>query len=231
MIKKRDKKGSHVEIIISFIIFVTFVIFLLSMLMPTVTTKKDKENAFEGIELKIMDKISSNVTVITVNLDNGDDCVNLANIIDDLGIGDNIIVKDYSGENVDTYSDGDSLRIDPTIASDTFFKIYYSEEFDSLDSNSGCSEMGYTLGLTKVKRYVHEEKILDLIDADHATLEQEFNIPESIEFGYGIILSNGTIFETNNQDVQTNIYIKETPIEYIDTEGNILEGYLRTKVW
>jgi hypothetical protein len=231
MIKRLEKRGSHVEVIISFIIFVTFVIFLLSILMPTVTTKKDKENTFTDVEIKITDKISSNMTLITINTKDGSDCFDLSNIISDLGIGKNIIVKDYSEKSVEAYSNGDSLRINPWSTGDTFFKIYYSEEFDEIATNSGCDSMDYTVGLIKTNRYIFEKKILDLINTDHETLRNELKISKGIDFGYGIILSNGTAIETNNSDVSTNIYIKETPIEYVDLDGNILEGYLKTKVW
>jgi hypothetical protein len=231
VIKKEEKRGSHVEVIISFIIFVTFVVFLLSILIPTVTTNKDKENTFAGVEIKVMNRVSSNLTSITVNLDDGDDCLDINNLIDDTGIGNNIIVKDYSGANVESYSDGNSLEIHPGSSSDTYFKIYYSSEFEEISEGSGCSDVGYTVGLTKTKKYVFENKVIDLINADHEELETEFKIPESIEFGYGIVLSNGTTLETNEDGVSTNIYIKDTPIEYVDGEGNIQEGYLRTKVW
>jgi hypothetical protein len=230
VIRKEEKRGSHVEVIISFIIFVTFVVFLLSILIPAVTTNKDKENTFTGVEIKVINKVSSNITSITVNLDNGDDCLDIANIIGDLG-EDNIVVKDYSGNTVEAYADGDSLQINPSSAEDTFFKIYYSKEFDNLATGSGCSDIDYTLGLTKTEKYVFEKKVLDLINTNHEDLEAEFKIPESIDFGYGIVLSNGTILETKNQNVSTNVYIKDTPVEYVDTEGNIQEGYIRTKVW
>jgi hypothetical protein len=231
VIKKEEKRGSHVEIIISFIIFVTFIVFLLSILIPAVTTNKDKENTFSDVEIKVMNKVSSNLTSITVNLDSGDDCVNLPDLMGDLGIGENIIVKDYYGENVEAYSDGDSLQINPESAEDTFFKIYYSEEFDEIGTDSGCSEHDYTLGLTKTEKYVFEKKVIDLINEDYGALRTEFKIPESLEFGYGIVLSNGTIYATNIHDVTTNVYVKDTPIEYVDTEGNIREGYLRTRIW
>ena len=231
VIRKEEKRGSHVEVIISFIIFVTFVVFLLSILIPTVTTNKDKENTFADVELKVMDKVSSNLTSITVNLDNGGNCFDIAGLIGNNGIENNLVVKDNSGTNVESYADGDSLEIHPASSSDTFFKIYYSKEFDEVGTGSGCSDVGYTLGLTKTEKYVFEKKVINLVNANHEDLEVEFKIPESIEFGYGIILSNGTIIETDDGELSTNVYIKNTPIEYIDMDGNMQEGYLVTKVW
>jgi hypothetical protein len=56
-------------------------------------------------------------------------------------------------------------------------------------------------------------------------------IPKGVRFGYGIRLSNGTTFETEGENVSTNVYIRETPIKYIDSKGNISLGFLKTKVW
>ena len=74
--------------------------------------------------------------------------------------------------------------------------------------------------------------MLDLINEDYETLKNNLKIPKGIEFGYGIKLSNGTTFETNREEnLSTNIFIRETPIRYVDLEGNILIGVLKTKIW
>lgn len=227
-----NKRGSHLEMIISFIIFVTFLVFLLSILIPPITTQKDKENIFDSLELKIINQISSNMTLITVNLQSGGgNCVNLDSIISDLGIGRNVIVKDYSGNEVESYIDGSSLQITRGSTEDTFFKIYYSGEFNELTGGSGCTGIGYDLGLTKTSNYIFEKEFLNLMNKNYEDLKSELKIPAGVNFGYGIVLSNGTTLETKKEEPSTNIYIRETPIEYVDLDGNILEGYLRTTVW
>lgn len=227
MIKKGDKKGSHVEVIVSFIIFVTFVLFLLTILGPSINTQNDKKNIFDGIEIGITDRISSNMTVIALNFnDQVSSCVDLSA----LGIGNNIIVKDQSGAKVTSSADQNSLQITKGNPSDTFFKIYYSEEFDGL-TGSGCTPGSYEIGLDKTSKYIFEKKFLDLMNKDYATLRSEIKAPQGVEFGYGMTLSNGTIFETPMDDVSTDVYIRESPIEYVDLDGNIMEGYLRTTIW
>jgi competence protein ComGC len=223
----KNRRGSHVEIIISFIIFIVFVLFLLSILVPSINTQKDKSNIFDGVEAGIINKVSSNLTVITVNFDDdGSDCVDL----NALNIGKNIVVKDESGAEITSSADENSLQINKENPSDTFFKIYYSEEFDEL-TGSGCSPTGYEIGLEKTSQYIFEKKFLSLMNENYDTLKKEINAPEGVNFGYGIILSNGTTFETSNQEAPTNIYIRETPIEYVDLNGNIQEGYIKTKIW
>ena len=230
--KKGDKKGSHVEIIISFIIFVVFVIFLLAIIGPSISTQKSKKNIFESIEKEIISKTSADMTIITVNLaSGGGNCVALDNLLDDLNIGENIIVKDSSGNNLVSTLNGDSLQINRLSTEDRFFKIYYSGEFWDLGTGAGCSSRSYEVGLVKTDKYIFQNKFMDLLDRDYETLKKEMKMSEGVEFGYGIVLSNGTIIERNTEDVSTNIYIRETPIEYVDPYGNVLEGYLRTKIW
>jgi hypothetical protein len=222
----KNRRGSHVEVIISFIIFVTFILFIFSIVEPSISTQKDKKNMFEGVDLKIIGEVSSNMTTITVNFGGGSGgCVDL----DNLNIGKNIVVKDAYGEGVSSSADDNSLEINGE-SGETFFKIYYSEEFDELDG-SGCSPTSYDLGLTKTSKYIFQKKVMELISRDYETLKTEFNISEGVDFGYGIILSNGTTIETNQEQLPTNVYIRETPIEYVDLDGNILEGYLKTRIW
>jgi hypothetical protein len=222
----KNRRGSHVEVIISFIIFVTFILFIFSIVEPSISTQKDKKNMFDGIDLKIIDEVSSNMTIITVNFGGGSGgCVDL----DDLNIGKGIVVKDDLDRGVSSSADDNSLQINGG-SGETFFKIYYSEEFDEL-TGSGCSPTSYDLGLTKTSKYIFQKKVIELINRDYETLRNEFNIPEGVEFGYGIVLSNGTTIETNQQQLPTNVYIRETPIEYVDLDGNILEGYLKTRIW
>jgi hypothetical protein len=224
-----NKRGSHVEVIISFIIFVAFILFLFSILAPSIKMQKDKENIVDNIEFELINNVSSYMTTITVNFDSaGIACVGLS----DLNIGNNIIVKDYLGGEVSSSSDGTSLQINKGNPSETFFKIYYSEEFDKL-TGAGCIPTAYELGLTKTDKYIFEKNVFNLIEqySKYELLKDNLNIPQGVEFGYGIILSNGTTFETSMKNLSTNIYVTETPIKYIDLEGNILAGFLKTRIW
>lgn len=228
-----NKKGTHVEIIISFIIFIIFLVFLIASVESPVKKVEDKKNSFEGIEIGIMEEVSADMTTVTVNVgDESELCLSLTDLISLSDIGSNIIVKDYFGNPVTSRINGDSLEITRTSVEDNFFRIYYSEEFDGLSSGSGCTEVSdYDIGFTKTDKYVFEKKFLELINMNYGTVRTLLKVPEGTEFGYGLVLSNGTVHETTQQEVSTNIYIKENPVEYIDLEGNILEGYVRTKIW
>jgi len=228
----KNSRGSHVEVIISFIIFVTFIFFIFSILEPSISTQKDKKNIFDNIEVGIMNEISSDMTVITVKFASGEqNCVYLNNIVSKSVIENKIVVKDDLGKTMSSSINGNSLLIN---GESSVSKIYYSEEFDELEPGSECLETSYELGLTKTSEYIFETKVLDLIEQynNYETLKSDLKVPEGVEFGYGIKLSNGTTFETHKEEnLSINVYIRETPIEYVDLEGNILAGYIKTKIW
>jgi len=243
MIKKGDKKGSHVEIIISFIIFVTFVFFIFSIIEPSINSQKDKESILNDVEVSIMDRISSDMTIITIKITSStsQNCIKLDEEITASGINSRIVSKGILGQsfNSDIFSsDPDDLIITRTSTDDNFLKIYSSDAFSQLtQSSSSCQNLvrgtDYALGLTKTDKYFFESKVIDLIGqySDYETLKSNLKIPKEIEFGYGLKLSNGTIIETNGEELSTNIYLREIPIKYVDSNGNILMGFLKIKIW
>lgn len=236
-----NKRGSHVEVIISFIIFVSFIFFLFSIMEPSINTQKDKENIFDGIEAGIINKISSDMTIITVKIipTTTQNCIELNGEITNLGIDSKVVAKGNSEQSFNCYissANPNNLQIERASTSDNLLKIYSSDAFAQVEtSSSSCQTLvrgtGYSLGLTKTSKYIFEKKVLDLIAKNYEILRNELNIPKGVNFGYGIVLSNGTTFETTEQEVSTNFYVRETPIEYVDSEGKILMGYLKTKIW
>jgi len=236
-----NKRGSHVEIIISFIIFVTFIFFIFSIIDPSINTQKDKESFLNDVEVGVINRISSYMTIITIKITSStnQNCIKLDGEITNLGISSKVVSKNSLGQTLDCYifsGDSDDLLIERTSTSDTFIKIYSSDAFPPIESSSpSCQTLirgtNYILGLTKTDKYIFETKIFDLIGEDYETLKNSLNIPEGIDFGYGIKLSNGTTFETEEGKLLTNVYIRETPIKYVDSEGNILMGFLKIKIW
>ena len=228
----KNRRGSHVEVIVSFIIFITFIIFLFATVKYPVGREESKKNIFDSIELQIIDQTSSYVTTATVNVNDGaTPCISLSNLIDDAGISRNIVVKDYSGNTIQSSLTGDSLNINRGESGETLFKIYSSEEFAELESETACAQTDSELGLIKTRKYVFESKFLELMNADYGTLRTNMDVPKSVNFTYGMVLSNGTAIDKSIQELSTNVYIREIAIEYIDLDGNLKEGYLRTTIW
>lgn len=232
-----NKKGTHVEVIISFVIFITFVVFLFVASKPAIIKQEDKTNLLDNLEYKILEKeISADVKVISVTISSvTGNCVNLGNFLDGQDIDGRVVVKNSSGDSVEAHMEGNSFSID---SKDTFFKIYYSEEFDLIaDSGATCTPATPNVGLVKNNRYVLEEKVYTSLNKEYEQLKEELGIGggEKIDFTYGIVLSNGTIIEKEHPELKSNIstsiYVRETPIEYVNKDYEIVQGYLRTTIW
>ncbi len=231
-----DKKGNHVEVIISFIIFVVFVIFILAASRPAITKQNDKSNLLGNLQNEIINKLSSDVKVVVIAVDYpAPPCITLDNSISNLNIGNRIVVKDYLGNDVDASESAGKITLNNLEPDQTSFRVYYSEEFGSISSGSACASAGERIGLVKTQKYIFQKTIEDEIDKDYNGLKEKFNVPEKNEFTFGIILADKTLIEKPHNDllssVSTNIYVKDKPIEYIDLNGNIKEGYLKIKIW
>jgi hypothetical protein len=244
MVKRGNKKGSHVGVMISFVIFITFIIFMYSIVQPALNVQRDKESLSASLEAGILKKISYDVTTGTVFLEDslGTGCVKLNNINDELNIGRNIAVSGDSGEVLSSYTSSSGLEdilVQGTGTPERILKIHYSPILDPAEIVSLiCTELNegedYTIGVVKTQKYLFEIKMIELIgeySTKYEDLKTELNILEGMDFGYGIILSNGTTIETNGEDPSTNIYIQQTPIQYISLNGDILTGYIKTKIW
>ena len=172
-----NKRGTHVEVIISFIIFVVFLVFILIASKPSITKQEDKKNLFDSLEFNIMEEVSSDMTLVTISIeDNVAEWVTLDKTIDDLGIEGNIIVKNPSGAHVDAYLSGNSITIRRVNPLETLFKIYYSEEFPEVNPVAAYPSRATNIGLTKTNKYVFEQNVRTLIADDYETLKERFNV-------------------------------------------------------
>jgi hypothetical protein len=251
----KNKKGSHVGIVLSFVIFVTFLVFLYSVLEPEIRIQQDKESYLDYLKEELMERVSANLTTITVAITKStliQNCVNLENLINEAGIDSLIIVKDQSENIVESnISEGDStdLLIDREDGEKVFFKIYNSEEFPELEEAiiNPCSSLekdeewegepvGYSIRLILKEGYVFEKKVIELLEeyeseGGYENLRNELKIPSGTEFGFSFIYNNGTRIETKEKEIPTKVQVREIPVQYIDKESNVLLGTINIKIW
>lgn len=243
MIKRGNKQGSHIGVMISFALFVTFLLFLYAVVQPIINSHRDKEYLSTTLELAILNKISYDLTTSSIFLNDymGSSCIKLNGVIVALGIGRNIVSKDDAGTMLGTYISsvgGNDIIVQGAGTSGDFIKIYYSPVLNGAGISSlTCASLeegtDYTIGLVKTQKYPFEAKMMDLMGdySNYDTLKSELNLPEGVEFGFGIILSNGTTIQTIKDEPSTNIYIQNTPVQYVNSDGNIVLGYIQTKIW
>ncbi len=240
MIKKYEKRGSHVGIIISFVIFVTFLLFLYFISRGSFSSEKKQESLLSYLKEKLVENLSSDLTTITVILKTNppQNCVELNDLSENFGINSKIIVKTENQENVPASVIGDDLRINRENTNNVFFKIYNSIKFETPEEIQGsCSELnegsGYQLGISKKEKYVFEKSFFELANeyTKYKNLKNYFKIPESNDFGFGFKYENGTEITVGLKNISKNIYIEEIPVQYIDINGDIKEGFIKAIIW
>ncbi|VVB83934.1 Uncharacterised protein [uncultured archaeon] len=243
----QNKRGSHVGMILSFVIFVTFIVFLYGVIKPMVNTGEDKKTILKEVETSVIKNISANFTSTSISISSANNpsesCVSILGLllIPEL-TPPYIKVKNSDGvlqPNVYYQEQSPTLIIDRTSQSDAFFKVYSSPEWDLIDINSGdgCASVedaNYQIGTIRVNKYAFEKNIEDLkkeYENHYEELKTNLNIPVGNEFGFSFRLTNGTKIETTSSLKSANVYADETPVQYIDSDANIQSGFLTIKVW
>ena len=240
----KSRRGSHIGLFLSFIIFVVFLTFLYSTMEPIIKVQDDKRFILEYLETALIEKLNTNLTTLTIIINESvsQDCVVLSSLIEeDKGLNSKIIVKDYDKNIVPSYiSDANSndLIVNRESSNYTFFKVYGSEEFESLNEMpiGECSVLtnDYQIRLLKSSKYISKTKVKELKEGyleEYEDIKEELNIPEDSDFGFGFIYHNGTVIETESKNVSRSVYVNEVPVRYIDDEANILSGYIKIKIW
>lgn len=239
----KNKNGSHIGVVLSFIIFVVFLVFLYSTLEPLIKIDEDKEFIAGDLEKELVEKLSTNLTTLTITISGSVDqnCIILDDLISGTKLSSKIIVKDYYKNIIPSYisdTGNSDLIVDRTSKEDTFLKIYCSEEFEVLDdkSTTGCQLLSteYAIKLLKSSEYISKaksEKLKNDYADEYESLKEELNIPEENDFGFGFIYNDGSEIETENEDVVGTVYVEEIPVRYIDEEANVLSGFIKIKIW
>jgi hypothetical protein len=253
----KNKRGSHVGMIISFVVFITFVIFIFIVLKPSIDTGGARQTNLDDAESKITQNISSNFTIVSFGIaptgpsNPNLQCLNFQGIITVLGILPpyRIIIKNESSDTQEAYmmnineptapSFIPDIKINRGSMSNTFFRMYESTKFDSIDVNTGleCYNLQptqYQIGSVYSGKYAFENAVRTLIanyNENYSAVKENLGISPGNDFAFSLRLSNGTVIEATQKTNAKNIYAQETPIQYIDNEANIKSGYIITKIW
>jgi hypothetical protein len=139
---------------------------------------------------------------------------------------------------------GSDAVADATIKDNTFFKVYYSQVFPILSSNSGLdcvplsntgTSPGYTIASVTIDKYMFEKYIIALRDyynANYDKLKENLKIPSGDEFWFNFSKSDGTSISPPAKKVQTtNVFSNDIPVQYVDPDANIQSGFINIRVW
>ena len=233
---KFSKKGSHVGVILSFVIFIVFLVFLFSALQPALKIEKDKTSTLEYIKNSLIERTSDNLTIENIKYTVRDivgetrvDCI----IVRD-NSGRKVIVKDVE-DNLVSYS---HLVNDVTIygleAGDNFFKVYYSNSIEEQLGTGSCSNPAVVDEATFVNKenVIFISKIRELSETDYNVLKQTLGIGGESDFGFVLLdAEKNNLTGIKGVEIKTNVYVDDFPVIYSNQKGEIKSGFINIKVW
>ncbi|MEK6841910.1 MAG: hypothetical protein AABX91_02045 [Nanoarchaeota archaeon] len=236
----KNKKGSQVEVVISFVIFMMFLFFIYLMTQPALKSER-KDSSLENLANGLVERASGNLTSVSVSITATQDCVDLTNFFSASGIGNKVLARSEGDSAMSLGTSGSSLFAER--AGTSFFRVYESGEFaQGAGAMSGCQSLtqgsGYNLGLIKTEKKIFETKVATLINdynTDYDALKDELEIPQENDFDFSFTYKNGTQILTQNRGKTTlsnvNIYSRNVPIIYTSKTAATESGLLNVKMW
>ncbi len=235
-----NNRGSHVGLVLSFVVFVTFLFFVFTVLNPAVDQQENKKLNLDLVKQNLINNLTSTLSVTSVKIKNA---TNYTDDYDCLKINDSIgfvdekaRIKDKNNDPVSGDSVGDKIRI--YHGGEKFFKIFHSIAFMAGNAKrENCDELtreNYTIGPTRINEYIFRQNILDLLDGydnDYEGLKNSLGVTGNNEFGIAFVNVSGYEVQKGFVNVSGNIYIEEIPIQYYDTDANINSGSLKIRIW
>ena len=143
-------------------------------------------------------------------------------------------------------SDGEDARATAILKANNFFKVYYSPSLNIISQGTtDCSNLlntepnpGYTIEAITIDKYIFEKDIQDLMNrytvGEYEQLKTDLNIPPGTEFEFSFEKSDGNLIEPTPNAIKlkpANVYVEETPVQYVDADANIQSGFIKIAVW
>lgn len=237
----KNKKGSHVGIVLSFVLFVTAILFLYQILSPSITKEEDKGPLVNQIEQKLPDYLES--TLYNQKISLRENCCDKYtcfkfeknNAVKKMSY----IVKDIEDREVNSYADDESLFIKNS--GKNYFNVFFSEQNFSrteveLENCDFPLKEDYTSAFSSKEYYFQkkiEQFILNLQDQNfYSSKKTELLLPEGSEFSLVFVYQNGSKFGIPpNENISTNVFVEQISIYYVDLEAKVNPGFLEIGVW
>ena len=229
-----NKKGSHVGMILSFLVFITFLAFLYSVIEPATRSQEDKLDLVEYLKTELVAEFTADMSTVIFGVSSGG-CFEFETPSGLVGKG--VVAKDENDLVHESYIMGTDTRVE--YGTGSVLKLYYSDEF-SIPSppKTACSTLtSYDIDLFRTTEEIFESRILNLSTyfedkSNYESFKEEKGIGFGDEFGFAFSNeSREVVTSTEDRNASTDIFVQEVPIQYMDSEANIKSGFLNIKVW
>ena len=231
----RNKRGSHVGMILSFLVFMTFLAFLYSVIEPATRSQEDKLDLVEYLKVELVNEFTAEVSILIFEVPPAGSCIEFST---ESGLGDkNAVAKDIEDNNYNSYVGISNTFVD--FSGGGVLRLFYSDQFPETSSISSCTPLikggDYEISLFKTTEEIFESRILnisDYLEDNYQLFKEEKGIGVGNEFGFVFNDENKNfVTGTEDKNVSTDVFVQELPIQYMDSEANIKSGFLNIKVW
>jgi len=233
----KNKKGSHVGMVLSFTLFIIFLIFVYTIVGSPIKTRRENENIFQDIQEKILDDVSEEIYVTRISnfeLLTGEDCYEISNPENDFSEINSIVIGQELDEEIGSTIEGDLTKINPSMG---FIKIYYSEtSFENTEEFNGtnCKLIGVD-SIFKEERIL-EKKIISLIEKmanNYSLLKEEFGIGGNVDFHLEFNYENETKIGSSefNEELKREVFARSFFISYLASHAREKTGRFLIRVW
>ena len=207
----KNKRGSHISFIISFILFISFLIFFIGIIKPFEKAETGKSPLLKHLENEIIKEVSDDVLVTSALEKNGgkNSCSDIESLID-------------NKKNIFSEENG-------------LIKIYVSNKL--LSSEFSCTPPSkYEIGLVRTQNYVLHSEILRLnesYNSDYKNVKENFGIPEANDFEFSFLdLNEIPIIKTKSKETPpTEVLAELVSIIYLTEDAEIKTGYIKVVLW
>jgi hypothetical protein len=230
----KNKKGSHVGIILSFTLFITSILFIYNIANSPIKTSIEKYNVIETIKNNFINYNSESVFVIRIPGDTFPNCVRIERpdgLYDDGQIFGKLISEGKTNEIGTTISD-DYIYFQGSLGAK---KLYYTNNSpdktltvvtsDCSDSNIFNVDEGF---------FLMEKRIIETFEKfkdDYADAKEELDISKDYDVVISFEYPNGNIIKINDKDVKDDVYANKYRVEFLSLDGDEEIGNLIIKIW
>jgi hypothetical protein len=232
----RGKKGTHVGIVLSFVLFITFLTFMFALIKFPFSVEQRVENSIDLIKESLTDSVSSEITTIFISnssIQAGEDCLRFSETSLNLA-GTNQVVKDKNMNTLNSKREGEYLYVD-WVGSQPFFKIFYTNlGFNNYSTLVCINSANASVRNVYQSETILESKIISKIyeyNNNYESLKSEMGVSNSNEFSFQFEYENKTRIGNMAPDLQKDIFLKSYLVDYLDLDGTEEKGEILIYLW
>jgi len=237
-IKNKKAQSGHIEMILSFVIFAGFVLVIFVFLNP-VTQERISYTALDSVQSNIFKNLSLSYSSSSISLAEGlviPNCFFVNNIINSTS---NLIVRDSMGAVKLVKVDSERIYIDS--AAGRFYKLYYSEAFNSnrISSVDLCQPIlagAYAFGILSKDSSILYENFVDFNKSymsNYNLLKSQLGLKN--DFVYIIYDTNKTVLYQDSllkhKIKGINTLSRDIPLRAITKNAEFVDLIFHLEVW